>query len=99
MSPLPRSVFPIEKVEAAPSGQLLVKYMSWKKFQDMVTHSALYLRRVDHFIDTFEGRIPLAVWNLNNQAIQDWYNRCKTEIFVSCWNMDESETPAMWQDY
>jgi hypothetical protein len=78
---------------------MIVKYMSWQKFQDLVTRSALYFRRIDHFIDTFEGKIPLALWGLNSQAIQDWYNRCKEEIFVSCWNMDEAETPAMWRDY
>jgi|GEM_PF-3193609 len=99
MSTIPRTVYPTQHVEAADLSQLIVKYMSWQKFQDLVTRSALYFRRIDHFIDSFEGRIPLAVWSLNNQAIQDWYNRCKEEIFVSCWNMDEAETLAMWQDY
>jgi hypothetical protein len=99
MSTIPRAVYPTRHVEEAPAGQPIVKYMSWQKFQDLVTRSALYFRRIDHFIDTFEGNIPLAVWNLNNQVIQDWYNGCKEEIFVSCWNMDEAETPAMWRDY
>lgn len=99
MSTIPRTVYPTQHVEAADLGQLIVKYMSWQKFQALVTRSALYFRRIDRFIDSFEGRIPLAVWSLNNQAIQEWYNRCKEEIFVSCWNMDETETPAMWQDY
>ena len=99
MSTFPRSVFPTQHVEAAQPGQMIVKYMSWKKFQDLVTRSALYFRRIDGFIDTFEGNIPLAVWDLNVQAIKEWYNRCKEEIFVSCWNMDEVETPEMWRDY
>jgi hypothetical protein len=73
--------------------------MSLQKLQDLVTLSALYFRRIDHFKDTFEGKIPLAVWDLNIQAIKDWYDRCKQEIFVTCWNMDDVETPAMWRDY
>jgi hypothetical protein len=99
MSTLPRAVYPVRHVEAAEPEQLIVKYMSWKKFQDLVTQSAIYFRRIDGFKDLFEGKIPLAVWDLNVPALKDWYNRCKEEIFVTCWNMDRDETPEMWSEY
>lgn len=99
MTTLPRAVYPIRHVEHADAGQLIVKYMSWNKFKDLVTRSALYFRRIDHFIDKFEGSICLAVWDLNAPALQAWYNGCKEEIFVCCWNMDADETPQMWRDY
>jgi hypothetical protein len=99
MSTLPRALYPINHVESADGSQLIVKYMSWKKFHDLVARSALYFRRIDHFIDKLEGKIPLAVWDLNVPALQAWYNRCKEEIFVCCWNMDGDETPEMWRDY
>jgi len=73
--------------------------MSWKKFQDLVNRSALYFRRIDQFNDTFEGRIPLAVWDLNIEPIKVWYNRCMEQIFVNCWNLDDVEKQAMWQNY
>jgi hypothetical protein len=92
-------VCPIRHIEQADASQLIVKYMSWKKFKDLVTLSALYFRRIDRFKDTFEGKVPLAVWDLNVPVLKDWYNRCKEEIFVCCWNLDEDETPEMWRDY
>jgi hypothetical protein len=99
MNTLPRAVNPVRHVDEAHPGQQIVKYMSSKKFKDLVTQSALYFRRIDHFADTFEGKIPLAVWSLNSPPLQAWYDRCKEEIFVSCWNMDEDETPEMWREY
>lgn len=99
MSMIPRSVFPTQHVEAASPGQLIVRYMSRNKFRALIKESALCFCRIDHFNDTFEGKIPHAVWDLNVPAIKDWYNRCKEEIFVNCWNMDEAEMPAMWRDY
>jgi hypothetical protein len=99
MSTLPRAVYAVRHVEAAEPEQPIVKYMSWKKFWDLVTQSAIYFRRIDGFKDLFEGKIPLAVWDLNVPALKDWYNRCKEEIFVSCWNLDSDETPEMWGEY
>ena len=95
----PRSVFPIPHVQEAEPEQLIVKYMSWGKFKDLVERSSIYFRRIDGFRDLFEGNIPLAVWELNNPVLKDWYNRCKREIFVTCWNMDPDETPEMWKEY
>src|SRR5258708_4241996 len=99
MSTFPRAVYPVPHVEAAEPGQPIVKYMSWKKFRDLVTRSAIYFRRIDGFKDLFEGKISLAVWDLNVPALKDWYDRCKVEIFVCCWNMDQDETPEMWREY
>lgn len=99
MSTPPRSLYDSRHVEKADVAQLIVKYMSSKKCEDMIIQSALYFRRIDHFIDKFEGKIPLAVWDLNVPAIQEWYNSCKEEIFVCCWNMDEDDTLEMWRDY
>jgi hypothetical protein len=99
MTTVVRAVHFFPHIEQAPHDQLIVKYMSWKKFRDLVTQSALYFRRIDKFEDTYEGTIPLAVWSLNNAVIREWYDRCKEEVFVSCWNMDEEETPEMWREY
>ncbi len=73
--------------------------MSWKKFQDLIGRSAIYFRRIDGFKDLFEGKIPLAVWDLNAPSLKEWYVRCKEEIFVCCWNMDREETQDMWREY
>ncbi|WP_417398209.1 hypothetical protein [Gimesia chilikensis] len=95
----PRAVYSNKFVDAAVPEQMLVKYMSWKKFQDLVSRSAIYFRRIDGFKDQFEGRIPLAVWDLSTHAFKDWYNHCKDEIFITCWNMDRDETKEMWSEY
>jgi hypothetical protein len=99
MSTIPRTVYPSQHLEAAEPGQQIVKYMSWKKFRDLITQSAIYFRRIDAFKDEYEGKIPLAAWDQNVPALKEWYDRCKEEIFVCCWNLDEDETPQMWREY
>lgn len=73
--------------------------MEFWKFVDVIQTSALYFRRIDKFDDTFDGRIPLAIWSRKEPEIQQWFTDCKKEIFVNCWNLDEDEKPKMWCNY
>jgi hypothetical protein len=95
----PRAVYLNQHVTPVAPDRQIVKYMEFWKFKSLINQSALYFRRIDHFEDTSEGTLPLAVWNLNSPEIQNWYNGCKERIFVCCWNLDEAESPKMWSEY
>ena len=69
----PRRVYTTRRVTQVPQSRQIVKYMEYWKFENLIRESALYFRRIDHFNDTFEGKIPLAVWNLSAPEIQKWY--------------------------
>jgi hypothetical protein len=92
-------VYPINHVDQVDVGRRLVKYMPLWKLDYLIERASLYFRRIDRFEDTFEGTIPLAVWDLECEPIRNWYTACKEEIFICCWNLDESESPGMWRDY
>jgi hypothetical protein len=100
MSDRPRRVYVFEHIEQSVPERPIAKYMPLCWFESLIATSALYFRRINEFKDdTEEGKIPLAAWNMNVQPFKDWFSRCRKEIFVDCWNLDEHETAKMWMDY
>jgi hypothetical protein len=99
MSLFPRSVYPVNHVDEVDGNRQIVKYMPLWKLDYLIRSASLYFRRIDRFEDTFEGTIPLAAWDLECEPIREWYNACKEEVFICCWNLDENESPSMWRDY
>jgi len=95
-----RKLYPVTAVQDTTDDQVIVKYMHFWKFRAMVRLSSLYFRRIDGFrADPAEGYMPTEIWGMTAPALRDWYDRCKAELFVCCWNLDAHETHAMWHDY
>ena len=101
MTHFPRRVYDVPHVQGPVVGRRIYRYMNIAKFEDLLRTQSLYFPRLDAFTpkDVYEGRIPAAVWNLQCEKMQEWYNERKEEVFVSCWNLDDNETVYMWQEY
>jgi hypothetical protein len=97
--PIPRRLYPRPHVDEVSPDTRIFRYFPIARFEDFVARSALYFRRIDHFDDTSDGTVPLALWSIEHPAIRQWYERCKEELFVNCWNLDEDELPHMWTTY
>lgn len=95
----PRVVYPLDGLDQLDESSVIVKYMDMYKFRDLLSRSSLYLRQIGAFVDSLEGRRPLAVWDIEHPEIKAWFDKCRDSLFVSCWNLDEDETPEMWRDY
>lgn len=65
----------------------------------MVTQSGLYFCRVDEFEDKLEGKLPQAIWDLQNEFSKKWYAENRELVFVSCWQVNDAESAAMWKEY
>ena len=97
--PIPRRLYTHPHIDEMPADTRIFRYFPIDRFESFIAQSALYLRRIDHFDDTSDGTVPLALWSIEHEAIRHWYDDCKEELFVNCWNLDEDELPHMWATY
>lgn len=95
--------------------EILWRYMDFRKFEDLLTKSALYFARCDRFKDPFEGRFSPANsvgMSASQKALLEAYpiawSRQEAEafheihrqcIFISCWHRAKKESREMWDAY
>jgi len=88
-----------------PNNETIVwRYLSLKKFLDLICREQLYLCRMDLFEDKMEGRVPLE--NLREKAssddlsrIDEYVEKTRKEQFVSCWTMCPDESYVHWKTF
>lgn len=86
------------------------RYMDFTKFISLLENESLYFARADKFDDPFEGSYS----KLNVQNRTSVYENIPAEIikqlsmiskknkeitFMSCWNLNDYESAAMWKLY
>jgi hypothetical protein len=98
-SPIPRKLYSCTHVDEVSADTKIFRYFPYRRFEDFISRAALYFRRIDHFKDNSDGTVPLALWSIEHPVIKQWYDDCKVELFVNCWNLDEAELRHMWDRY
>lgn len=90
--------------------EILWRYMSYSKFQDLLTTSSLYFSRIDCFEDKLEATMPNGSHDFARRTENPWqafelYNVEEqlrilgTTVFANCWHINDSENPDMWKNY
>lgn len=98
-----------------PFSEALWRYMDFKKFEDLLTRSALYFSRPDKFIDPFEGRFSVgnstkvsasdAAFHSAYQfppfddQLKEAQEIMRHVVFISCWHRSNKESREMWNAY
>lgn len=87
---------------------VLWRYLDMAKFLDILETSALYFSRADKFEDKFEGAFTKSAKHAIAQAFQqqesdltfeEFKERLKRRVFVSCWRRGNDDSMAMWSLY
>lgn|GEM_PF-2610082 len=90
------------------------RYMDLWKFESILAKKALFFSKVSAQTDGLEGMYPLIAkifharqlghlpqphqsYALHNQEV--FTLAAKDEIILSCWHINDSENPRMWNDY
>jgi len=90
----------------------LWRYMDFTKLLSLLETEALFFPRADRFEDPYEGSWSKAGVTLMRQQCQDigipaeavekliqHMHTMRQEMFISCWNIGEYESAAMWKLY
>ena len=84
------------------------RYMDLAKFVWLIENQSLFLPRLDLLNDPHEGSIPPFIVKARNEQllgmnaekfaneIRDINQQTRRAIFVSCWNLGNDESEAMW---
>jgi|GEM_PF-757961 len=93
----------------ADSDTVIWRYMDLGKFLSLVQNSQLWLSHRSTFKDPYEGRYskPIAEeiqqerWGIDEPNDEDsaYFSDQNTEDYVSCWNMKQSQSAALWDVY
>ena len=87
------------------------RYMTLPKFVSLLTSGYLHMTRLDKLDDKYEGRLSRKTIEsidtyLRKQDTSGWteenmsfYERSRSNTFISCWHMNEHESEAMWRLY
>lgn len=89
---------------------ILWRYMTFSKFLDLITRSALYFCRIDCFEDKLEATQPEGNSAFALMTEEPWYgfymqvvdeqlNIYKKMIYANCWHINNAENPEMWENY
>lgn len=98
------------KYSSIEDDTILWRYMSFSKFQSLITRSALYFCRIDCFEDTLEATQPKGNEFFAVSTEEPWYSFYldivdgqlkiyKKMIYASCWHINSAENPEMWENY
>ena len=87
--------------------EIIYRYLSFDKFQDLICSRELYLARGDRFKDTYEGVETAFGTNLRRAVHDDHgfeensklYERNRRCIAISCWFAGNQESEPMWHEY
>ena len=100
MTPPFRKIFAEEQIPSLDDSAIICKYMKDRHFTDLLEKRALYLCRINEFEDKLEGTTSLAEWDvIENTASRQWYESNKYHSFVTCFTVDNQESPYMWKEY
>jgi len=91
----------------------LIRYFDLNKFLSLIEKEELYLAIADSFPDIFEGEYISQVYEFCRclfspidgksqnpiENLRENVERCKGRAFISCWNLDEFESDALWKLY
>jgi hypothetical protein len=87
------------------------RYMDLAKLISIIQSRELYLARLDHLADPYEGSttqltatgIDTFLKNVGSQNsykdLSGFYRKSRESTFVSCWHTNEHESEAMWRLY
>lgn len=98
------------KYSSIEDDAILWRYMSFSKFQSLITKSALYFCRIDCFEDLLEATQPKGNEIFTVSTEEPWYgfylnivdeqlNIYKKMIYANCWHINSAENPEMWENY
>lgn len=98
------------KYSSIEDDAILWRYMSFSKFQSLITRSALYFCRIDCFEDTLEATQPKGNHTFAVSTEEPWYgfymhtvdgqlSIYKKMINANCWHINSAENPEMWENY
>jgi len=92
---------------------IIWRYLTIEKFRDLLETQTLYFRRMDKFIDEYEGYLNdhtkkvldnMFVGEFSNH--EEMGNSLKTALkhikeltFVNCWHIADKESKEMWDNY
>jgi len=96
-----------------PDSARVWRYMDFSKFQNIISHRALFFCRADRFDDKWEGVFPLKMiekFELDNRRYPsvdgNTYTPCEWQMqkearshLINCWHANENEAFAMWKIY
>lgn len=89
------------------------RYMTIEKFKDLLQTRSMYFRRMDRFIDEYEGHLnahtkevldKMFVNEFSNheemaQSLKVALKHIKEITFVNCWHIADKESEEMWKEY
>ena len=83
---------------------ILWRYVDIARYADLLLKKQLFFSRADRFEDPFEGRMNKTSINefsnfINKTETVKRQNEKRTEITVSSWHQNDSESYAMWRIY
>lgn len=99
-------------VEPKDSTVTLWRYLSIKKYLDLLVSNSLYFCRIDKFQDQYEGTPNSYTSELIENSFEEFPNaeemrgqwkvilrHLRKISFVNCWHMADEESPEMWSQY
>lgn len=102
-------------IELPPLRQKIWRYMAYEKFEDFLKSRRLYCRRLDRLPDGLEALLSTGNFRQRTAVAQALHNGYKIQenhdqeifqsqwmrqlYFVNCWNINDSESRAMWRLY
>jgi hypothetical protein len=92
--------------------QNLWRYLTFEKFEHLIRTSELYLRRLDKFIDEYEGKLDAEIATEIHNVFNEFpdasemqrqlfflLKNLRTCIFTNCWHQNDNENIEMWKTY
>jgi hypothetical protein len=100
-------------IETPPDDTIIWRYINLERLLALLQSSSLYLSRLDHLLDPWEGKWPffLMVDFPNKGAMEEalarfakegaikWYKGLPKSFFVSCWHENADQSAAFWDKY
>lgn len=81
---------------------ILWRYINLEKFESLLKEKALFFCRADKFSDPFEGSVPKREAEFRDKKknyISDTHKHLKMFVVINCWQINNSESDAMWRIY
>jgi|ERR1035437_5312103 hypothetical protein len=97
-------------VDTPPDDTVIWRYIDLEKLIALLHSRSLYLCRLDHLRDPWEGRWPPAMAEVftrgrsegeleKGKDFVEWLNEMRKLFYVSCWHENSDESAAFWDQY
>lgn len=98
------------EIDTPPDDTVIWRYTDIEKLVALLHSRSLYLCRLDHLRDPWEGRWPPAMAEIFTRGRSDvqaeqgrdfvkWLNALRRLFYVSCWHENSGESAAFWDQY